>query len=129
MTLMKSAQPLALCVILVGLCASFAAGQTCPPSLLGSASAYNVFLLGSSSASGYTFDLTNGDVEGNVAANGNFRGVSIGIGSRLGSCAASTPTVIIGGYTFFPASWNYAVFSFSNSQFLFHFFCVERARL
>ena len=88
----------ALCVVLVGLCASFAAAQTCPPSFFGSASAYNVFLLGSSAANGYTFDLINGDVEGRVASNGNFRAVNFGVGTRLGNCNASTPTVVIGGY-------------------------------
>lgn len=86
----------ALCVVLVGLCASFAAAQTCPPSFFGSASAYNVFLLGGSAAN--TFDLTNGDVEGRVASNGNFRAVNAGVGTRLGNCNASTPTVVIGGY-------------------------------
>jgi hypothetical protein len=95
---MKRAQ-LALCVVLVGLCASLAAAQTCPPaSIFGStASAYNVFLLGGGSAAN-TFDATNGDVEGRVASNGNFRAVNFGVGTRLGNCNASTPTLVIGGY-------------------------------
>jgi hypothetical protein len=97
---MKTAQLATLCVVLVGLCASLAAAQTCPPtSIFGStASAYNVFLLGGGSGSANTFDLTNGDVEGRVASNGNFRAVNAGVGTRLGNCNASTPTLVIGGY-------------------------------
>lgn len=86
-----------LCVVLVGLCAHLVAAQTCPPALFGSASAYNTFLLGGGSGN-FTFDLTNGDVEGRAAVNGNFRGVNIGIGTRLGNCAADSATVVIGGY-------------------------------
>jgi hypothetical protein len=83
---------------LLSVCASFAAAQTCPASFFGStASAYNVFLLGSSAPANYTFDLINGDVEGRVASNGNFRAVNFGVGTRLGICNASTPTLVIGG--------------------------------
>lgn len=86
-----------LCFFLVwGLCASWAAAQSCPASFLGPATDYNVFLLGG--GSGNTFDLTNGDVEGRIASNGDFRGVNLGVGTRLGNCPASTDTVIIGGY-------------------------------
>jgi hypothetical protein len=87
---------IALCFVLVGLCASWASAQSCPASFFGSASAYNVFLLGGGSGN-YTFDLINGDVEGRVASNGNFRAINFGVGSRLGSCNASTPTLVIGG--------------------------------
>jgi choice-of-anchor A domain-containing protein len=87
----------ALCLVIVGLCASWASAQSCPASFFGSAaSGYNVFLLGGGSGN-YTFDLINGDTEGSVAVNGNFRATNFGVGTRLGSCNASTPTLVVGG--------------------------------
>jgi hypothetical protein len=60
-------------------------------------SAFNVFLLGNQN-SNFTFDMTNGDVEGRVATNGgSFRAISFGIGSRITPCNASLPSVIVGG--------------------------------
>ena len=53
-----------------------------------------------SDLSGFTFDLIDGDVQGTVASNGNFRAINFGIGASLGTCNASRPTVIIGGYYF-----------------------------
>jgi hypothetical protein len=87
----------ALCLLgLVGLCASWASAQSCPASYFGStASAYNVFLLGG--GGNYTFDLINGDTEGSVAVNGNFRAINFGVGTRLGTCNASSATIVIGG--------------------------------
>jgi hypothetical protein len=95
-TTMKIAQ-LSLCVALLGFCV-LAFGQTCPASFFGSTSAYNVFLLGAASPANFTFDLINGDVEGRVASNGNFRAINFGVGSRLGTCNASLPTLVVGGY-------------------------------
>lgn len=94
---------LSLCFILaLGLCIGWASAQSCPStSIFGAtASAYNVFLLGGGSGD-YTFDLINGDTEGRVAVNGNLRGTNIGFGTRLGNCAPSTSTIVVGGYVFF----------------------------
>jgi hypothetical protein len=60
--------PVVLCLTIMALCATLASANTCPPSFFGPASAYNVFLLGSSSpnasttTSPFTFDLADGGV-------------------------------------------------------------------
>ena len=59
-------------------------------------SAYNVFLFGRESAN-YTFDMTNGDVEGRVASNGSLRAINFGVGSRIVPCNASVASVIVAG--------------------------------